>query len=88
MSWTKLKQNINCKFPVYVSAKSSDSGHALTAFGYTVAAGEKYVTFWNSGIRKSNGAYGDIMSAKYLSNGTTFNYASKTFTWKYSLSKY
>lgn len=51
-------------------------------------AGEKYVTFWNSGIRKSNGAYGDIMSAKYLSNGTTFNYASKTFTWKYSLSKY
>ena len=54
MSWTKLKQNIDCKFPVYVSAKSSSSGHALTAFGYTVAAGEKYVMFWNSGIRKQN----------------------------------
>lgn len=81
MSWSNLKTNIDNKYPVYVSAKTSESGHAVTAYGYLVAAGTNYVVLWNSGTQKS-------ITATFKSSGTTFTYNNDTYTWKYSISKY
>ncbi|MCI8307512.1 MAG: hypothetical protein HFH14_05615 [Lachnospiraceae bacterium] len=81
MSWSSLKSNIRDKYPVYASAKSHNSGHAVTAYGYTVAAGVKYVIFWNSGNESS-------MAVEFKENGTSFSYAGKTYTWMYSVCKY
>lgn len=83
MSWSALKTNISDKYPVYVSAKSSDSGHAVVAYGFTVAAGTPYVAMWNPGI---NGGKGDSISAEF-SERTAFVYSNKTYVWTYSVSK-
>lgn len=81
MSWTSLKTNINNKYPVYVSAKTPTSGHAVTAYGYSVSAGTNYVILWNSGT-------GNSITATYKTSGTTFSYNNSTYTWTFSLSKY
>lgn len=85
MSWSELKTNINGKYPVYVSAKSSKDGHAVVAYGFTVAAGTPYVALWNPGV---NGGKGDSISAAFSESRTAFAYANKTYVWKYSVSKY
>lgn len=85
MSWSNLQTNINNKYPVYVSAKTSGSGHAVTAYGYSVAAGTNYVVLWNSG---TNGGTGASVTATFKSSGTTFAYNNSTYTWAYSISKY
>ncbi len=85
MTWTELKNNIKKKCPVYVSAKSSRSGHAVAAYGYTIAAGIKYVVFWNPG---PNGGKGKPITVEFKSGGTSFAYSNETFTWTYSVSKY
>lgn len=82
MSWSNLQANINNKYPVYVDAQSSDSGHAVTAYGYSVAAGTNYVVLWNPG---GNGA---LATVTFKSSGTTFTYNNSTYTWTYSISKY
>ena len=81
MSWSNLKSNIDYKYPVYVSAKTPDSGHAVTAYGYLVAAGTNYVVLWNSGTESS-------ITATFKSSGTTFTYNNDTYTWTYSISRY
>lgn len=81
MSWSALKTNISDKYPVYVSAKSSDSGHV--AYGFTVAAGTPYVAMWNPGV---NGGKGNSISAEF-SERTAFVYSNKTYVWTYSVSK-
>lgn len=85
MSWSNLQANINNKYPVYVDAQSSDSGHAVTAYGYSVAAGTNYVVLWNSGL---NGGVGASATVTFKSSGTTFTYNNSTYTWTYSISKY
>lgn len=85
MSWSSLKTNINNKYPVYVSAKSGDEGHAVTAYGYAIAAGTKYVSLWNSG---ENSGKGKSISVVFKERGTTFTYNNLTYTWTYSISKY
>lgn len=84
MSWNELKTNINNKYPVYVAAKPNDPkrlGHAVTAYGYSVAAGSSYVVMWNSGS-------GASMTLEFKATGTTFAYDNDTYTWTYSVSKY
>ena len=85
MSWSELKTNINNKYPVYVEShvngNISDDGHAVTAYGYSVAAGSNYVIMWNSGSETS-------VTAEFKESGTTFAYNNKRYTWTYTLSKY
>lgn len=85
MSWTELKNNISGKYPVYVSAKSSKNGHAVVAYGFTVAAGKPYVVMWNPGV---NSGKGDSISAAFSESGTAFAYSNETFVWTYSVSRY
>lgn len=80
-----LKINIDSKCPVYVSAKSLENGHAVTAYGYTVTAGTRYVNFWNSGL---NGGDGDSVVVAFKESGTTFSYGNETYTWMDSVSEY
>ena len=80
MSWSSIKTNISKKYPVFVSAKSSGSGHAVTAYGYSVAAGVNYVMLWNPGNNSS-------ITAQFKSSGTTFVYNNEIYKWKYSISK-
>lgn len=84
MSWSSLKSNINGKFPVYVDAKAPVGGHAVVAYGYTVAAGTTFVILWNPG---GNNGTGNVTSAEFSESGTTFTYNNKTWTWTYSISK-
>ena len=84
MSWFALKTNIVNKYPVYVSAKYSDSVHVVVAYGFTVAAGTPYVAMWNPEV---NGGKGDSISAEF-NERTAFVYSNKTYVWTYSVSKY
>lgn len=84
MSWSALKTNIGDKYPVYVSAKSSNNGHAVVAYGFTVGAGTPYVALWNPG---GNGGKGDSISAEF-GERTAFAYSNETYVWTYSVSKY
>ncbi len=87
MSWSVLKSNINSKYPVYVVADAANSkmAHAVTVYGYTVAAGVNYIILWNSG---DNNGSGGVITAAFKSSGTAFGYDGKTYIWKKSLSKY
>lgn len=85
MSWASLKLNINDKYPVYVAAKCPKYGHAVTAYGYTIASGTKYVALWNSG---ENNNKGKSISVVFKESGTTFAYNNTTYTWMYSVSRY
>ena len=79
MTWATLKRNINGYLPVYVSAKTSGSGHAVVAYGYSTTAGTNYVILWNPGIANS-------ITVEFKSSGTTFAYSNRTWTWTHSLS--
>lgn len=82
ITWSSLRTNIDNKYPVYASAKKSKGfGHAVTAYGYTVAAGVNYVVFWNSGDEKS-------ITVEFKKGGTSFSYGGNTYIWKYSVCKY
>lgn len=85
MPWSVLKANIDNKYPIYVSAKATNSGHAVTAYGYTIAAGMKYIVLWNSGI---NGGKGSPITVSFYEDGTSFSYNNTTYTWTYSVSQY
>lgn len=79
----RLLEFCSDKYPVYVSAKSSDSGHAVVAYGFNVAAGTPYVAMWNPSV---NGGKGDSISAEF-SERTAFVYSNKTYVWTYPVSK-
>lgn len=85
MPWSVLKANIDNKYSIYVSAKAANSGHAVTAYGYTIAAGMKYIVLWNSGI---NGGKGSPITVSFYEDGTSFSYNNTTYTWTYSVSQY
>ena len=81
MTWGFLKKNINNKYPVYVHAVTTKTAHAVTAYGYSIAGGSKYVVFWNSGNKTST-------TVEFKNTGTTFSYGNKTYTWAKSVSKF
>lgn len=47
MLWPALKTDICSKYSVADLAKSSDIGHAVVAYGFTLVAGTPYVAMWN-----------------------------------------
>lgn len=75
MTWTELKYNINDKYPIYVSSVTSDGkyGHAVTLYGYMIAAGVRYVVLWNPGT-------GSSMTVPFSESGKTFTYDNNIFT--------
>lgn len=85
MSWNGVKTNVSNKYPIYVHGKGTSSAHAVTVYGYTVAAGKCYVLLWNSAL---NGGSGGSQSTEFNVNGTVFSSSSKTYKWAYSVSKY
>lgn len=84
IKWSKVKENINSKYPIAVSSASSVGGHAVTVYGYREIMSYRYVIMWNSGL---NGGKGGTQIVTYDSDGTTFSYANETFTWTKTLSK-
>lgn len=57
----------------------------MTVYGYMIAAGNKYITIWNSGL---NNGKGGTMTVGFKDKGTTFSYASEIYTWRGSISEY
>lgn len=57
----------------------------MTVYGYMIAAGNKYITIWNSGL---NNGKGGAMTVGFKDKGTTFSYASEIYTWRGSISEY
>lgn len=74
---SKIKKNINNKYPIYQSARTTNLtlGHAVTIYGYKRINQTTYVIHWNSGI---NGK-GATQIIEYSGNGSTFSYASHVF---------
>lgn len=81
MNWNNVVLNISHKYPIYVSAKSSNSGHAVTVFGYRTVSLTDYVSIWDS-------ATGSSMAVPFKAGGTVFSVGNKAYTWKYSISVY
>ena len=81
MSWNEIKSNISGKSPIYVSSRNSlGEGHALVAYGYSIAAGNKYVTFWNP--------HGMSVSSEFKTSGTKILVGEDAFIWRHSLSEH
>lgn len=78
LTWNAYKNNINSKFPVWFGTYSSYLGgyHALTGYGYSIAAGEKYLIMWNSG---ENGGNGVTITVPYSASGFCYMYGLYPF---------
>lgn len=79
---SEVKYSIKRRYAIYVSSVTSDGkdGHAVTLYGYMIAAGVRYVVLWNPGT-------GSSMTVPFSESGTTFTYDNNIFTWRYSISR-
>jgi hypothetical protein len=82
-----LKYQISCKNvnynvldekPIIIGAKSSGGYHAVTIIGYAKYGSVNQIIFYNSGTDS-------VSSVEYKSNGTTFTYNNRKYTWCESL---
>lgn len=82
LSWSKVKTNINNKYPIVVSAEHMMIDlHAVLVYGYRTINTSDYIILWNPGT-------GSTQTVYYSPNGSTFTYKNMTWTWTSSIAKY
>lgn len=90
LSWAKIQENINKKYPIAVGAYAKKTngkwkGHAVTVYGHNTISAKKNLIVWDP---KTVDGKGGSTVVQYKSGGSTFERAGMTFTWTNSLSQY